>query len=141
MRALLLMVALTATALPTLAQQPGRQPGPRPGMNLPEHWLPFDSLATTLALTDEQRAAAQDLHRQIDSIVRHGATVRGEMRAELQRNRDPQQAQRFRQRLESMQQRTDRLLRDLRDQLSDTQRTALEGVRPPRVMPPRPQRN
>ncbi|MEX0691802.1 MAG: hypothetical protein WD934_06845 [Gemmatimonadales bacterium] len=141
MRALLLMVVLTATALPALTQQPGPRPGQGPGMNVPERWLPFDSLATALELTDEQRARAEDVHRQIDSIVRQGATVRGEMRAEMQRNRDPQQAQRFRQRLENMQQRADRLLRNLRDQLTDPQRTALEGVRPPLVMPPRPQRN
>lgn len=130
--AVLLIAAFAAT--PLLAQQSGR--GQRP--NLPDHWVAFDSLSQALRLTDDQRASARSLHDQIDSIVQRGAAVRNEMRQEMQRNRDREQAQRYFQRLQTMQERVDRLLDDFRASLTEEQRTALDALRRPMVAPQRP---
>ena len=136
MRTTLTLLALTVLALPAAAQRPG---GPGQGPPLPDHWVPFDSLTQAVQLTETQQAAARALHTQIDSIVRRGAAVRTEMRDEMQRSRDREQMQRYIQRLTTMQQRVDRLLNDLRAGLTEEQKTALDAVRGPMVMPPRPQ--
>jgi len=102
MRVVVAVLAVAALHLPAVAQQPGRGPGQGPGQRLPDHWVPFDSLAQAIQLSDAQRAAAQALHTSIDSIVRHGATVRAEMRQEMQRNPDREQMMRFQQRLQRM---------------------------------------
>lgn len=138
MRTSLCLLALALLTVPTAAQGPGRGPG-QGGPPLPEQWVSLDSLAQAIQLTDDQRAAAQPLHQQIDSIVRRGAAVRTEMRQEMQRNPDREQAQRYFQRLQTMQQRVDRLLNDLRAGLTEEQKTALNRVRAPMVIPPRPQ--
>lgn len=136
-RAVLMLAAATVLAAPVASQQP-RPGGPGQGPPLPEQWIPFDSLVQALSLTDDQRATVQPLHGTVDSIVRHGATVRRQMRDEMQRNPDREQAQRFFQRLQNMQQRVDRAALDLRAALTEEQKTALDRLRPPRVMPERP---
>lgn len=134
LRPTFLLAAALLVATPALAQQPrGR------GMQLPDAWIPFDSLAQALTLTDAQRTALGPLHERVDSIVRRGAVVRTQMRDEMQRNPDREQAQRFLQRLQTMQQRVDRALLELRAALTEEQQTALDGLRRPLVVPPRPE--
>ena len=139
MRVVVAVLAVAALHLPAVAQQPGRGPGQGPGQRLPDHWVPFDSLAQAIQLSDAQRAAAQALHTSIDSIVRHGATVRAEMRQEMQRNPDREQMMRFQQRLQAIQQQADRLIQDLRAQLTEEQKAALAALRAPTIAPPRRQ--
>ena len=135
MRHLVAVLTIAALSFPAAAQGRGARQGQ--GQNIPQTWVSFDSLSQAIQLTDAQRAAAQTTHGQIDSLVRGGAAVRAEMQQELQRSRDRQQAQRFFQRLQTMQERADRLMNDLRGQLTDEQKTALAALRAPLIAPPR----
>ena len=140
MRALSMLVLCTLLAAPAVAQERQGPGARRPGMQLPERWVPLDSLVMAVAITDAQRPEVSRLHAELDTLMQRGATLRGQARDEMQGSRNTDRMRSLRDQLDFLQRDVEKKHQAIRKLLTAEQYAAFDALRAPRVMPERRQR-
>lgn len=137
MRPVVLSCLLILAATPVAAQQ---RPGPGGRTPLPAQWIPFDSLAAAVGLTLDQHPEAARLHTTLDSLMRRGAELRGQMREEMQGSRNRDRMRALRDQLEFLQADVEKRHTAIRTLLTAEQHAAFDALRAPQVIPARMRR-
>lgn len=135
MRALSMLVLCTMVAAPAVAQE---RPGGRgPGRQIPDRWVPLDSVIAAAAITDGQRPEVARLHAELDTLLKRGAALRAQAREEMQGSRNMDRMRSLRDQMDFLQRDVEKQHKDMRKLLTPEQHAAFDALRAPRVMPER----
>lgn len=144
------LAVMATLATGAQAQEPGGpgQMGRR--AQLPDRWITLDSLATTVGLTDEQKAKVAGPYKALNAVLKQGADKRaagrqrmmgGGMGAMQDMTEEQRQAMRarmdsLRAELQPLQDEADQYYQAIRGALTAEQQAKFDALPKPQVMPP-----